>query len=387
MKVQQKPTILILLGYYLPGVKAGGPLQTISNMVNLLSDYYYFKIITRDRDLGDSESYPNIIHGEWNVLGKAQVYYMRPNELRFYKLNSFIKNTHYDFLYLNSFFDSVFTIKVLLGKKMNLINDNNIVLAPRGEFSKGALGIKRFKKYFFLCMIKPFGFLNKLTFHASTNLELQDIKNALSINENSIITALNLPSMPIGLELYGIDFNKSSSNQSLRIIFLSRITPKKNLHFALEILSRVVNEIKFDIYGPKEDEKYWKKCCDLISKLPNNISVSVLGSINHDDIYKTFAQYDLFFFPTQGENYGHVIAESLLAGTPVLLSDQTPWRNMNSQGFGWDINLNNENEFVKIIENFQSIEKRFNRKNIHKTIKKLLLNPEIINANKSLFKK
>jgi glycosyltransferase involved in cell wall biosynthesis len=387
MKAPQKPTILILIGYYLPGFKAGGPLRTISNMVNMLCDDYYFKIITRDRDLGDSTSYSDIIHDEWNDLGTAQVYYMRPNELKFYKLNSFIKNIQYDYMYLNSFFDPIFTLKVLLGKKMNLINDTNIVLAPRGEFSKGALGIKRLKKTTFISIIRHLGFLNKLTFHASTNLEFQDIKNALSIKDRSIRIALNLPSVPIGLKLCELDFNQASLNRPLRIIFLSRISPKKNLHFALEILSRVETEIDFDIYGPKEDEKYWEKCCNLISNLPNNVSINVLGNIRHDDIYKTFAKYDLFFFPTQGENYGHVIAESLIAGTPVLLSDQTPWRNMNSQGFGWDINLNNENEFVKIIENFHLKGKSFRRRTIHNKVQKLLVNPDVINANRSLFNK
>jgi glycosyltransferase involved in cell wall biosynthesis len=40
-----------------------------------------------------------------------------------------------------------------------------------------------------------------------------------------------------------------------------------------------------------------------------------------------FAQHDLFVLPTRGENFGHVIIESLNVGTPVLLSDRTPWQN------------------------------------------------------------
>ena len=35
--------------------------------------------------------------------------------------------------------------------------------------------------------------------------------------------------------------------------------------------------------------------------------------------------HDLFVFPTLGENFGHVIYESLMCGTPVLVSDNTPW--------------------------------------------------------------
>jgi glycosyltransferase involved in cell wall biosynthesis len=45
-----------------------------------------------------------------------------------------------------------------------------------------------------------------------------------------------------------------------------------------------------------------------------------------ETVSPTFAAYDLFAFPTLGENFGHVIFESLRVGTPVLLSDRTPWR-------------------------------------------------------------
>jgi hypothetical protein len=49
-----KPTILILNEYYLPGYKAGGPIRSISNLVSWLGDDFNFKIITTDRDYLDS---------------------------------------------------------------------------------------------------------------------------------------------------------------------------------------------------------------------------------------------------------------------------------------------------------------------------------------------
>jgi len=46
------------------------------------------------------------------------------------------------------------------------------------------------------------------------------------------------------------------------------------------------------------------------------------------------ADYDAFIFPTLGENFGHVIIESLSAGCPVLCSDQTPWNDVFRAGGG-----------------------------------------------------
>ena len=70
--------ILVFLSSYLPGNKAGGPIRTIANMVESLSDVNQFKIITYDRDLGDFVPYQSIIQDTWNRYGKAFVYYFRP---------------------------------------------------------------------------------------------------------------------------------------------------------------------------------------------------------------------------------------------------------------------------------------------------------------------
>src|SRR5690606_40056963 len=75
-------------------------------------------------------------------------------------------------------------------------------------------------------------------------------------------------------------------------------------------------------------------------------------SIAPPEVPKMLAEYDLFFFPTLGENFGHVIAESLSVGTPLLLSNTTPWINLEYYGVGKDIDLKNIDEFVNFLEEF-----------------------------------
>ena len=74
-----KPIILIFTAFYLPGYRGGGPIQTIANMVDCLSDDFDFRIVTSDRDLGDSNSYPNVVVDDWNSVGKAMVFYISSN--------------------------------------------------------------------------------------------------------------------------------------------------------------------------------------------------------------------------------------------------------------------------------------------------------------------
>ena len=74
------------------------------------------------------------------------------------------------------------------------------------------------------------------------------------------------------------------------------------------------------------------------------------GEIDHENVHQALAAHDLFFLPTRGENYGHVIFEALAAGLPVLISDQTPWRNLEALGVGWDLPLMAEEKFCAVIE-------------------------------------
>lgn len=70
--------ILIIMGRYLPGYKDGGPVRSIKNLTDFLGKEYNFKILTCDRDHGDTETYPNIKVNGWNRVGNAEVYYVPP---------------------------------------------------------------------------------------------------------------------------------------------------------------------------------------------------------------------------------------------------------------------------------------------------------------------
>lgn len=109
MKIKSK--ILVFLSHYLLGYKAWGPLPTIGNMVNHLSDDFKFLIITGDRDLGDSVSYTGIEFEKWVLVGKAFVYYAPNNQTSVNYYKQLIQNTEHVLTYLSNFFNIDFTIK------------------------------------------------------------------------------------------------------------------------------------------------------------------------------------------------------------------------------------------------------------------------------------
>jgi glycosyltransferase involved in cell wall biosynthesis len=80
--------------------------------------------------------------------------------------------------------------------------------------------------------------------------------------------------------------------------------------------------------------------------------------------------------------------ESLLAGTPVLIADTTHWRDLEQAGVGWDLPLDNEQQFADKIHDTAQLANegyRLWRKRVRSYAYKRMVDPEIIAANRRLF--
>jgi glycosyltransferase involved in cell wall biosynthesis len=289
-------------------------------------------------------------------------------------------------LYLNSFFHLVFSIRPAIARRLRLIPPRPVVVAPRGEFSSGALGLKKWKKKLFLIAARAFGLYRDVIWHASSRFEANDIRAVMKGQARRLAVAENLPPR------HRLDLEQTQRvrgpGDRLRVCFLSRITPKKNLHGALEILRHVHADIEFNIYGPIRDDPYWRTCQQLIREVPTNVTVSYGGSVPYGSVRSVLAEQDLFFLPTLGENYGHAIAEAMSVGTPVLIADTTPWRDLENDGAGWDIPLGREDLFIEVIERVAGLtdeEYARCRKSVLAFARDRLLDPAIVESNHAVF--
>jgi glycosyltransferase involved in cell wall biosynthesis len=272
---------------------------------------------------------------------------MSPKKRSLRDFKRLLCSTEYDVLYLNSFFSPNFTIKPLLLRRLLLIPDRSLIVAPRGEFSFGALGIKSLKKRIYLLAAKVFGLYRGNVWQASSEHEEADIRRWFGRGVPVVVTP-NLP--PVIHSADELPPKNKKTASCLKIIFLSRISRKKNLDGALKMLNGLNGQVQFNIYGPMEDKDYWADCQKIIGSLSGNIQVRYCGSVEHDKVCAVMREHDLFFFPTLGENFGHVILEALCAGCPVLISDQTPWRDLEKKGVGWDLPLGKTELFQKVLQ-------------------------------------
>ncbi|AQG80573.1 glycosyltransferase [Spirosoma montaniterrae] len=317
--------ILLFVEYFLPGYKFGGPVQAVANLVRLLKDTYTFFIVARDRDVGDTQPYPNRPANCWLRQDGYWVRYLSPDQINHFNINSLLTERPYRYVYTNSLF-SRFTRQLLLTR-----TNIPLLLAPRGELHPGALRLKAWKKRPYVWLLRHCK-AKDIRWHATDAVEQQYIDTHFPGSQVRIAPDVpnRLPRRPL--------YQKQAGQ--VRLLWLARIARNKGLLFLLNCLKQLPNQsVTLDIYGPIADTDYWHKCQRLLNTLPTSCCVKYRGPLPYPLIGDTISQYDFLALPSDGENFGHVIAESLSAGLPVLVSDQTPWQKLAEQGAGWAIPL------------------------------------------------
>ena len=324
-----KKKILCFIEYYLPGYNSGGPAKTISNFVEYFGQKYEIFIICSDRDYLDEKPYANKKVEKWYKIGKAKVLYISKKNLDIFSVAKLLSENSYDLLYINGLYSLKFTILPLIVRKFKKIKNNiPCILATRGMLSPNAIKLKSIKKKIYLKIANFFQLYENLFFQASNIIEKKEIHKNLKVTNKKIFIAPNL----IKLNPISPKKMKVKKNRTLNLIFLSRISPMKNLDFLLRSLLKVDNPINLTIYGSKEDHNYYNECLELIRKLPNKIKVYIKNHIKNESVQNTLINHDLFVLPSRGENFGHVIIESLSAGLPVMISDKVFWKSDKKGG-------------------------------------------------------
>jgi glycosyltransferase involved in cell wall biosynthesis len=336
--------ILIVSNFYKPGYKAGGPIQSIYNLSKLMGQSFQIHVITRSNDFGVEKKF-DVIENKWINFDNHKVKYISDKDYTLDKILIEYENIKPEIIYLNSLFNTI-SWKFILHNFFKKLKCK-IIIAPRGELDNGALSLKRNKKQIFLKIFK-FLIRDNITFHATTENEKENILKYFSSN---ISVSANVPNIINQKPIKEIKLPNVTN-----IVFISRISPKKNLIYCIKVLQKlnITGNINFDIIGPKEDEIYYDKVFSLVKMLPDNIKVNYLGEVENDLLKETTKKYHYLFFPTLAENYGHIIYECLSFGIPVVISDQTPWKEDNNGIFVRD--LNNQNQFESIIEQLHTLD-------------------------------
>ena len=321
--------VLVFVDWYLPGYRAGGPIQSVASLVAHLP--CRFSIVTSCYDHATSEPYRNVPTNRWlERSSNERVLYLN-KRLSLRQLRSLIAERPYHRILINSLFSVQFAILPLIACR-RMAAQERVVLAPRGMLKPGALTLKAPKKKLFIQAAKTLGWFRGITWLASSSDEAREIATHFG-SKSKVVVAPNLPRRMI--------IRRSRPHKEagkLDLYTVARVSPEKNLLQGIEWLGQLDGPVTWNVYGTLQSAEYLAQC-RLAAAAYKRLNVMFHGEIAPHDIPERAAKHHFMFLPTLGENYGHSIAEALGSGIPVIVSDQTPWRNLENDSLGWDLPL------------------------------------------------
>ena len=139
--------ILAVVEWYPPAYKAGGPIRSVHNLMQLLraQTNHHLEVVCGDRDLGSDSPLEGIQTDTPLQQDGVVVTYRSSTSRKWWldKLRGTEGSPGPDVVYLNSLFSVPFALRPLMAARALGIP---VVLAPRGMLGAGALAIKPFKK-------------------------------------------------------------------------------------------------------------------------------------------------------------------------------------------------------------------------------------------------
>jgi len=203
-----------------------------------------------------------------------------------------------------------------------------LVISPRGMLEPGALSFSSFRKRIAWLLYQRRIIFRADAIHATSTLESENLLNLGLIGHIRMIpNGTVLP--PKG------DWYPKSTKSALRILFLSRIHPKKGLINFVKTLSNFQsNKWEFIIAG-YDEIGHLREVQNFANQAGVGENIRYFGPVDDQNKWELYKDADLFVLPSLSENFGIVVAEALAAGLPVITTTGTPWQDLNRYNCGW----------------------------------------------------
>ncbi len=323
-----KTKILIAIDWYRPAHKAGGPITSIENLVDLLEDepHLEFYVVCGVFDYGEQAPL-DVPQETWVKVGKALVQYWQPKQLGWKQWMQIYRTLQPDIIHTQGLWSPKFSILPLLIAQR--YQKSKIVVSPRGMLTQQALKQKGAKKAGVSFVLKALRAYKNVVFHSTNDQETDEIK--LFVKKAEI---LQMPNVPRNLGVAISQTKRQKQPNELQWIFVGRISPEKNPLLLLEALHLLEIPTKGYFLGGCQSETYLHQFEEKIKYMPKQHQVEYLGEKSVQEITEFLAEADVSINTSISENFGHSMAEALSAGVPIIVGPNTPWQNLNQDKSG-----------------------------------------------------
>lgn len=220
----------------------------------------------------------------------------------------------YDLLHIHALFSPMSTLAAFWARRLKV----PYVIRPLGTISPYTFSSgNRLLKQIYFQFVEHQTILGASAIQFTSPLEMEKASRISSFNHSIVI------SNPIefisqnGLEEHGKNSNK-------KILFLSRIHPKKGLDLLLRAMKELLkhhHDAELIVAGTGSPE-YVKEIKKLTRSLGLSDRVQFLGFIEGEKKQQLFQEATLLALPSHDENFGMAVAEAMAAELPVLVSNQ-----------------------------------------------------------------
>lgn len=220
----------------------------------------------------------------------------------------------YDLLHIHALFSPMSTLAAFCAKHLKV----PYIIRPLGTISPYTFSSSnRLLKQIYFQFVEHQTILGASAVQFTSPLEMEKASRFSSFNHSAVIPNPIEPLSKNGLEERGKNSNK-------KILFLSRIHPKKGLDLLLQAMKELLkrhHDAELIVAG-SGSPKYEKEIKKLTHSLGLSDHVQFLGFIEGEKKQQLFRDASFLALPSHDENFGMAAAEAMAAELPVLVSDQ-----------------------------------------------------------------
>lgn len=208
------------------------------------------------------------------------------------------------------------------------------IISTHGMLYPSALAINSWKKKFLLNLWYYKDIFSATCLHATCQQEAEfcrqfGYKGPIAVIPNAVV-------FPQGVDIKKEIYKDQKGRR--QIGFLGRLHPIKkveNIIYALDKLSdEFRGKLSFQIMG-KFDNLYEQWLKDEVNRLHLENCVEFVGFVSGKEKYERLSKLAALMVPSEQENFGMIVPEALICGTPVYASLGTPWEELNDCDAGW----------------------------------------------------
>jgi len=241
----------------------------------------------------------------------------------------------FDLAHIHALFSPVSSLAAAVARHQQL----PYILRPLGTLDPADLQKKRQLKQLYAALLERPNLKGAAAIHFTSDQEAKISERFGTMSQDIVL--------PLGVKPV---VQNSQAGQAVRarygipddrpiILFMSRLDPKKGFDLLLPALQQLTAEEQFHFVlagSNSQDPAYERQIYAQIQQSALAERTAIAGFVSGEDKAALLQAADLFVLPSYYENFGIAVAEAMVAGVPVVISDQVYiWDQIQQAEAGW----------------------------------------------------